>query len=177
MKNRTLLVAVLLTAVVFGAFAQVDGHNRSVEDVEAEIRTTLGLSSEERINPDAVSEELLIALGDAVMGVYVGDPERHEWMDEMMGGEGSSSLDNAHRWMAYRYLSGGYAGGQNGMGYGMTGGMMGAGMMGGGWGLMGNPDMMYEGIPYGSPEEVLKRRYAAGEISRREFRRMLREIE
>ena len=65
------------------------------------------------------------------------------------------------------------------MGYGMMGGgMMGtAGMMGGGWGLMGNPDMMYEGIPYGSPEEVLKRRYAAGEISRREFRRMLREIE
>lgn len=175
MRTRLVLILTVLSMVTVGVsmgWAQSDAHERTVEDVEREIRTTLGLDGEVRIDPDTVPEELLISLGDAVMGSYIGDPKRHEWMDRMMGGEGSESLDSAHRWMAYRYLSGGYADSAGfGMGRGMMGGMM------GGWGLMGNPDMMYDSIPYGSPEEILRRRYAAGEISRREYRRMLKELE
>jgi hypothetical protein len=143
MSNRTLIVAVMFAAVVFGAFAEVDGHDRSLEEVTSEIRNALSLDMDEKIDPDAVPEDLLIALGDAVMGTYVNDPEQHEWMDQMMGG-------------------------------GMTGS---AGMMGSGWGLMGNPDRTYNRSLYESPEEVLERRYASGEISRRQYRRMHREIE
>ena len=106
------------------------------------------------------------------MGSHVGDAERHEWMDEMMGGEGSESLETAHRWMAYRYLSGGYGPTTR---FGM-GGVMG-GMMMNGWGLMGDPDMMSRGIPFNSPSEILKQRYAGGELSRAEYQQMLSDIE
>lgn len=132
MSIRTLLVAVLLRAVVFGAFANVDAHDRSVEKIKSEIRSTLSFDSEKTIDPDAVPEDVLIALGDSVMGTYVRDSQQYEWMDEMMGS---------------------------------------------GWGLMGNPDILYGETPYESPEEGLKRRYAAGEISRRDDRRVLQDIQ
>jgi uncharacterized membrane protein len=59
----------------------------------------------------------------------------HEFMDEMMGGEGSASLEYMHRMMGYRYLSSGLLS----PGYPMTGrGLMSIAMMGGmpmmGWG-------------------------------------------
>ena len=131
------------------------GHDRSVAEVEQEIRQTLGLGQDDPIDPDAVPEAL---------------------MDEMMGGEGSASLDAAHRWMAYNYLAGGYAGGR---GFGMMrGSMMSGSMMGGrGWGLMGNPDVYRGGYPVETPKEILNRRYALGEITRQEHVQMLEDIE
>lgn len=54
---------------------------------------------------------------------------------------------------------------------GVLGGMM------GGWGVMGNPEMMFGEIPYDSPERLLDLRYLHGDITRREYRRMLRHIE
>lgn len=173
MTNRILAVGAVLVLFASAGWATEDSHGKSVADVESEIRIALGLSDEDPIDPELVPDELLIELGDAVMGYYVGDPVRHEWMDEMMGGEGSESLDAAHRWMAYRYLAGGYAETQ---GFGMGGGMMGGGMMSG-WGLMGNPAMMFDDIPYDSPERILQLRYARGEISRREYRRSLRDLQ
>jgi hypothetical protein len=85
-------------------------------------------------------------------------------MDGMMGGEGSQSLASAHRWMGYRYLTDGseydYRGGRMGM--------MGPGMMGG---------SNYGSIPYNSPEEVLKQRYARGEINREEYLQAIEDVE
>ncbi|MFA7566641.1 MAG: hypothetical protein WCY01_06410 [Alkalispirochaeta sp.] len=183
MKQRTTIVLALLVTVALTGWAAEDNHEKDLDEVIAEIRATMGLDAEDPINPATVPDDLLIILGDSVMESYVRDTEQHRWMDQMMGGGGSESLDAAHRWMGYRYLTGGYSdSGRFGMGGGMMGsGMMGPGMMGGlmtgGWGLMGNPDMMYDNIPYGSPDEVLKRRYAAGEISRRQYRRMIRELD
>ena len=171
--NRLLLVTILILVMAATAWANADSHSRSISDVEAEIRGVLNLETNEEIDPENVPDELLISLGDAVMGSYIGDERRHEWMDQMMGGEGSESLDSYHRWMAYRYLSGGYS--ESG-GYGMVdGGMMGSRMMGS-WGLMGNPDKMFDALPSSSPEEILKRRYANGEITREEYNQILSDL-
>ena len=76
--------------------------------------------------------------------------------------------------IAHRYLAGGYYGGYGG-GM-MMGGMMMGGMMGRNWGLLGDPDTMYNGIPFRSPEGIIEYRYSRGEISRREYRQMMRDI-
>jgi hypothetical protein len=169
--GKTAAAGLLLALLSATVWADTDGHDESVAEVLGEIRESLGLGSEATIDPDEVPPELLERLGDAVMAETHPDPEQHEWMDRMMGGEGSESLTSAHRWMGYRYLSGGY--GTFGMGGHVMGGMHGSAR--GNWGMMGNPDFSAAN-PYESPEETLKRRYAEGEISRREYRRMLRDI-
>ena len=50
-------------------------------------------------------------------------------------------------------------------------------MMGGDRGLMGNPDMYRHGYPVENAKEILKRRYASGEIARQEYLQMLEDIE
>ena len=166
----------LLVATAIYGWTDATGNDRSVADVEQEIRKTLGLRQDASIDPDAVPEALMVELGDAVMAEHVGNERQHEWMDEMMGGEGSASLDSAHRWIAYNYLAGGYSGGR---GFGMMHGfVMSGSMMGGrGWGLMGNPDVYRGGFPVETPREILDRRYASGEIMRQEYLQMLEDIE
>ena len=177
MRKLTLLLSILLVASA-SLWADADGHSASVSDVLDEIRNDLGLDEEARIDPGAVPPQLLEKLGDAVMAEFHPDAEVHGWMDEMMGGEGSESLASAHRWMGYRYLTGGYG---RGFGPGMMhGGMMGPGMMGRGfgrWGLMGNPDVDPSAVErYASPEEIAQRRYARGEISRDEYLQLMEDI-
>lgn len=176
MKYRIIGFVTLLAVVAVGAWADTDAHARSIADVENEIRSTLGLGAEATIDPAKVPDELLVELGDAVMAAHVGDEQTHEWMDTMMGGEGSDSLDAAHRWMAYNYLAGGYTGR-----FGMMGGMMGSGSMmgtnGRGYGIMGNPDVYRRGYPADSPKTILDRRYASGEITKEQYQQMLDDIQ
>ncbi len=96
----------------------------------AEIRQEQNIAKNESIDQDKVSDGLLEELGEAGMSYLILNPRQHEWMDEMMGGEGSENLSAMHRLMGYRYLSG-------------DGGFMGSAMMGGmfesgssGWGSM-----------------------------------------
>jgi len=42
--------------------------------------------------------------------------------------------------------------------------------------MTGNPDTLYNRIPYESPEDILKRRYAGGEINREEYLKMLEDL-
>ena len=188
---RIILTALLLTVFISAPILadEIDHHDLSVEDAIGQIRDELGLSAEEPIDPDRVPPEMLELLGDAVMAEMAVTEAQHEWMDTMMGGEGSESLASTHRWMGYRYLTGGYGGGFGpgggpspdgawgpGRRGGMHGGMMGPGMMGR-WGMMGNPDWGTSPDAYDSPEEIARRRYAQGEITRDEFREIMDELE
>ncbi|MFP4705688.1 MAG: SHOCT domain-containing protein [Spirochaetaceae bacterium] len=58
----------------------------------------------------------------------------------------------------------------------LLGGMMAPGMMGR-YGLPGNRRWGSETERYDSPEEIARRRYAAGEITREEFRRIMEDLE
>lgn len=185
---RRTYIRIILTALLISAFIsaplladEVSHHDLSVEDAVGRIRDELGLSAEEPIDPDRVPPELLELLGDAVMAEMAVTEAQHEWMDTMMGGEGSESLASTHRWMGYRYLTGGYGGGFGpgggpGSRGGMHGGMMGPGMMSR-WGMMGNPEWGSSPEAYDSPEEIARRRYARGEITRDEYRELMDELE
>ncbi|MBI4052844.1 MAG: hypothetical protein HY394_02285 [Candidatus Diapherotrites archaeon] len=100
----------------------------------------------------SLSSEQLELIGDYVME-QIHPGEAHEYVESMMGGEGSDSLKRAHIAMAYRFYCAGLGSGLNANspyygvmgGYGMMGGMMYGnygGMMGSGnaystYGLMG----------------------------------------
>jgi hypothetical protein len=178
-RSLSALVTVLALGLSAPALASGDsGHTLSIDEAVSQIRDDLNLSSQQPIDPDAVPAPLLEQLGDAVMAEMAGSEAHHQWMDTMMGGEGSESLASAHRWMGYRYLTGGYGpyGPGRGMHGGMHGGMRGPGMMGR-WGMMGNPRWGNAPDAYDSPEEIARRRYARGEITREEFREIMEELE
>lgn len=209
------LVFLMVTVTIS---AQDAGHGRDIETIVAEIQQLQGVDTFTAIDPDTVPPALLEELGDAVMDRMIGDEERHSWMDQMMGGDGSEQLSAAHRWMGYRYLRGG-GGDLDAWGPGWMGpGMMGPGGMHGwmhGW----YGDVSYRGRgPAGrwfhpwywmlSPivlilavvlivvfvilftqrrkrrdlvgtrsadaTEILRARYARGEITREELREMTR---
>jgi hypothetical protein len=178
--SQTLMILALATVGAGRvAWADAPDHAKSPNDIVGDIRSQLGLGASDRIDPDKVPAPLLEQLGDAVMDTMVPNQTQHEWMDQMMGGEGSTGLAAAHRWMGYRYLTGGYGNGSyyggmmgGGYGYGMMGG---PGMMGG-WGLMGNPSVPYGAAPYQSPEDIAKQRYAKGDITREQYMQLLDDL-
>jgi len=119
----TLSVMFLLMGTTL--WADEDAHGRSVDVIIAELEQAQGVQSISQINPSLVSDAQLVELGDAVMGLSIGDDQRHEWMDQMMGGEGSERLASVHRQYAYNYLQ------NNGNISSWGAGMGGYGMMGG----------------------------------------------
>jgi len=176
------LVAALVLLFLTAVFAQSsDDEKRSadVNQILGRIRAELHLGPKGQIDPNKVPEALMTSLGDAVMDLMVPNQAQHEYMDQMMGGEGSTSLESMHRWIAYRYLTGGY--GRGVYGYGMMGtGMMRGGTMGyrnGYWGMMGNPDVPYGATPYQSPEQIAKQRYAAGKITREQYLQIIKDLQ
>ena len=109
MRNRfVFIISILLFISMVSVYADSD-HNVSIKDVLKEIRKELGLKDNEKIDPNKVPDKLLEELGEAVMDERIPNERQHEWMDNMMGGEGSESLANMHRNMGYNYLSGNYS--------------------------------------------------------------------
>lgn len=137
-----------LLVPAFVLTANEGGHGSGIDQIIAEIEQTQGVDTISEINPDRVSPKLLEELGDAVMGIMISDEQQHEWMDQMMGGEGSEQLASMHRLMGYRYLQSNGDLSSGLWGPGMSGyGMMGPGMMGSwgvssGWYGPGSPDVM-----------------------------------
>lgn len=187
MKRQTMVILVM-ALLVFTAAAHTE---EALEEAEQLIQTGIPC--------DELSEDQLDHIGDYYME-QLHPGVMHEVMDARMGGEGSESLRQAHIAMAYRFycdnLDG--QGTVDSSGWGMRGfGMMGPGMMSG-WG-----SGMGYGYGHGwlaatlwilliaaviaavvmllrqrkeSALDTLKERYARGELSKKEFEEMKRDL-
>ena len=140
MNKKTILAVLVAAAFIFSSFLvfadTADSHGESIDTILSGIRSELNLSPTETILPDKVSDLSLEKLGEAVMSFRIPDPRQHEWMDKMMGGEGSESLANLHKLLGYRYLENGsadFGAMMTGRGYGGFGmeGNFGTGRLGG----------------------------------------------
>ena len=212
-KLAIITVIILLLSGWSALWAQEEEHGRSADVIINEIKREQNVETIGEINPDRVDTEILEELGDAVMGLMIADEAQHEWMDEMMGGEGSEQLDSTHRWMGYQYLQnngnlGAFGPGMMGPGmmgsWGYGGGTWGPSMMGGWFGPAGTGGWFVpwiwivgflvigavivlviiltrrHGGNKNSPAnalEILRSRYAKGEISREEFHTMREELQ
>ncbi len=108
MRNTTLrmiIIMMFLGMTIVPLAAQEKEQEQTIPQVLELIRREQGVTVNRDIVPGKVSDNLLEELGDAVMSAVHPDREEHEQMDQMMGGEGSESLEAMHRAMGYRYLS------------------------------------------------------------------------
>ncbi len=136
-----------------------------------------------------LSDEQLEAIGEFYME-QMHPGEAHEIMDNMMGGEGSESLKQVHINMAKRL----YCNENIYVGYGMMSGsmmgMMNTGMMGYSYGYSNLLWLLIiallflavwiaynYGVRKDNPLEILKKRYARGEITRKQFEEMKKKLE
>ncbi|MCK5155843.1 MAG: SHOCT domain-containing protein [Spirochaetales bacterium] len=199
---RILVISIFLMAAGAIFISASGSHGRDLDEIINEIFLEQNAGSLSEITPAKVSPELLEELGDAVMGIMIADDEHHEWMDAMLGGEGSEQLSSAHRDLGYQYIIN--DGNLSSVHYGGRGWMMGGiGMMGIGFNRFPNGFMNSSwgwhtadwiiGIVIGvilltilvililrfrSPQNsseallVLKTRFANGEISENEYEKM-----
>jgi putative membrane protein len=226
-RNLGILVAIVLAVAV--APLAVAQAQPSLKAIVTEIERQQNVKTIDQVNPDRVNEQTLAQLGDAVMDQLVPNERQHAYMDQMMGGEGSKTLEAMHAAMGYNYLANGgrlswgampFGPGMMGNGYGFRGGAPGYGFRGGapgygpgygygphmfGYGFRGMravwlipPILVFllviavvvlavllatrkrrirerlEGDD--DPLEILKRRYARGEISKEDYDRMKQDL-
>jgi len=180
--KKAVLVLVIFFLGITAVMAQETHDNGIVEGKKL---------VESGISCDKLSNEQLEAIGDYYME-QMHPGEAHELMDNMMGGEGSESLKQVHIGMARRL----YCNENVYVGYGMmgSGGMMGGGMMGGYplgsayaggyWNIVwvlpfaavifllvwiAHKSAIGNGTGANVPLNILRRRFAEGEITKREF--------
>ena len=148
------------------------------------------------ISCDKLTDEQLEAMGDYYME-QMHPGEAHEMMDQMMGGEGSDTLKQMHIQMAKRLYCNEDVGGM--MGGGMMNMMVGSGMMGNYptyyrynnfWNILWLIFLIgiivliiwliynftKKGKESETPIDILQKRYAKGDISKKQFEEMKKEL-
>jgi putative membrane protein len=205
MKKNILISSLIFLLLSYMSLYGLETDIKNIDAVLSEIRVEQGLKDNEKINPDKVSPKLLEELGDSVMEKTIGNHDRHEQMDKMMGGDGSASLTAMHQGIGYSYLTGNYNGmmGYGGMMHGYPDKFRGGHMMwnngygmgyGGGW-ILGILAFIVIVVLTGlviyfalrnnrktdsntdKPVDILKTRFAKGEISKDEFDKIKKELE
>ncbi len=179
------MIAILLLSI-----GLVSAHEHNMEEAKQLI--------DSEIDCDKLSDEQLEMIGEYYME-QMHPGEAHEMMDKMMGGEDSDSLKQMHIQMAKRLYCNEDVGGMMGMmsSGGMMNMMMGGGMMGGSswlWGIVGMLFWIallvalvfliiwfYKNITlnkkkHDSALEILKKRFAKGEITKKQYDEMKTEI-
>lgn len=198
---KKILIIAMTFALIFTAALSVyaDGMTpKSIGTMLAEIQTAQGVQSPEKINPDKVSQAMLEELGDSVMEAMLGNTALHDKMDNSLGGDSSAALTTYHARIGYNYLVG-YPNGMMalmtaglliGNHYPNSGGMMGYLGFGGIIMIFATIALFYvilffimkafirkpAHIAIESPLDILKRRYASGEINKEEYERMLEHL-
>ena len=97
-----------------------------VKPIIDDIYVSQNIDNSSDLDCGQVTDSQFEELGDVYMGLMLQNESQHEFMDNMMGGEGSSSLGQAHINMGRSFLgcqSGGVSGYTNRpmVGYGMMG--------------------------------------------------------
>ncbi len=145
---------------MMGGYSQGNTANAAaiqpLNDAVQNIYKSQNVSSQAQLDCSKVTDDQFEKLGDTYMGVMAGSEAQHTAMENMMGGEGSADLKQAHINMGRSYLGcwSNYNSGPVYMpmmgGYGMMNGYSAynnyypGGMMGGygsgwsGWNMMGN---------------------------------------
>lgn len=75
----------------------------TIESVMQDIYKTQNISSQNQTNCSKVSDDQYEKLGDAIMGNGISE-QQHTTMENMMGGEGSATVKQAHINMGRSYL-------------------------------------------------------------------------
>lgn len=141
LNTKHSILASLIIGVIFSpgvTFAHGDDAEEAAAStgILQQILTHQEIETVQQLDCDKVTEHEWEELGDAVMGEVHPNPTQHSMMDNMMGGEGSESLTQAHIQMGKNYL--GCTSTKTGVMNMMSSGMMnnwGLGsMMNGGWG-------------------------------------------
>ena len=192
MKKTILILAIFLLSIV--AVLAQESHDSEIEEGRKLV--------ESKISCDKLSNEQLEEIGDYYMEQMM-PGEAHEIMDKMMGGEGSESLKQVHINMAKRlYCNESVYIGYGMMGSGGMMNMMGRGMMGnyypasynysnyGYWNifwilLLAVVIFLIVWIIYRfgiknisseTPLNILRKRFAKGEITKKEFENMKKDM-
>ena len=188
---RKIFFAIMVVLLLNIGIASAHEHNFD----ETKQLINLGISC------DKLTDEQLESIGDYYME-QMHPGEAHEMTNQMMGGEGSESLSQVHINMAKRLYCNEDVGGM--MGGGMMNVMMGNNMMGSG--MMGNYPTYYgynsfwnilwlifligiivliiwliynftkKGKESETPINILQKRYAKGEINKKQFDEMKKEL-
>ena len=211
--KRLVFIIIIIILNLISIYSE-EMNIRSIDNILSDIRGEQGLKDVDKINPDKVNSQLLEKLGDAVMEEMTGNHDRHEQIDQMMGGEGSANLTAMYQRIGYNYLAGNINGYQDMMKY--------SGMMNeypaktsnnfkGEFPMMWNRYEMMNGFGWIGylieiiilimtgiaiffvvklvlkknnnsqkikfPINILKNRYVKGEISRKEYELMKKDIE
>ena len=189
---KKISIIVIFSMLLLGV-SLVSAHEHDFDETKQLIDSGIGC--------DKLTDEQLESIGDYYME-QMHPGEAHEMMDQMMGGEGSESLRQVHINMAKRLYCNEDVGGM--MGGGMMNMMMGNNMMGSG--MMGNYPAYYrynsfwnilwlifligiivliiwliykftkKGEESETPISILQKRYAKGEISKKQFEEMKKEL-
>ncbi len=189
---RRILFAIMVVLLL--NISLVFAHEHNVDETKQLI--------DSGISCDKLTDEQLEAMGEYYME-QMHPGEAHNLMDNMMGGEGSDTLKQMHIQMAKRlYCNEDVGGMMNMMGSGGMMSMMGTNMMGGSfgggsWWLWSIVGMLFwiallaalilliiwlykkitgQVINGGSALEILKKRFAKGEITKKEFESMKKEV-
>ena len=79
-------------------------QNEELNDALQNIYQGQNVTSQAEVDCSKVTDDQFEKLGDVYMGVMLPNKQQHQAMDNMMGGEGSASLRQAHMNMGRSYL-------------------------------------------------------------------------
>jgi hypothetical protein len=84
---------------------ELDTHGEPIDEVLENVLDSHSASTITELNCDQVTDDEFEHLGEASMSLMHPNPNIHERMDQMMGGEGSETLRQAHINMGQAYLN------------------------------------------------------------------------
>lgn len=87
-----------------GSNQALQAQSDELKSILQSIYTSQNVTSQAEIDCSRVSDEQFEKLGDAYMSVMLPNEQQHQAMDNMMGGEGSDALRQAHITMGRSYL-------------------------------------------------------------------------